>query len=434
MSPRSPPSTTRRGLLGLCGAGAVGLAGCGTIGRDCPGPSSAGAPTDWPHRYHDLGNSNAAPERPDSLSERWTVRVGTTLREPVIAEGTVYAVAVPRERPFDSRLLAYDADDGERLWEVPMAGFYRARIAAVVDGTAYVVAAPLDHDERFRLYAVDEDGSVAWTYDAGVITAAAVAGDVVFASVLHGSVVAVDTATGRPCARLHPAGDPVSRWLSDVTPVGRPAFADGTVFAPVARYDTDREDEYFDDRVVALDAAGGTRWASPVVDAMVVEEVAAVGDTVYVPATHRREGAAGPGTASLHAFEVDSGERRWEQPAEAGSISAVAARDDVVVVAGGDVLAFDPATGERRWRSDAFYGPPVIAGDRVYGRRTDGDAVDTVVAADLGTGEPIAAHTFDDQLNRTPVFADGRAFAHTVEYDRSGDGIDHVADRIHALG
>lgn len=212
-SPRSLPSTTRRGLLGLCRAGAVGLAGCGTIGRDCPGPSSAGAPTDRPHRYHDLGNSNAAPERQDSLSGQWTVRVETTLREPVIAEGTIYAVAVPRERPFDSRLLAYDADDGERLREVPMAGFYRARIAAVVDGTAYVVAAPLDNDERFRLYAVD-----------------------------------------------------------------------------------------------------------------------------------------------------------------------------------------------------------------------------TVVAADLGADEPIAARTFDDQLNRTPAYADGRAFAHTVEDDRSGDGVDHVADRIHALG
>jgi len=56
-----------------------------------------------------------------------------------------------------------------------------------------------------------------------------------------------------------------------------------------------------------------------------------------------------------------------------------------------------------------------------------------VLALDAGTGEPVGSHTFDYQLDRPPVFADGRAFAHTLEFDDSGGGVEHVADRIHAL-
>lgn len=433
MSPRSPPSTSRRDLLSLCAAGAAGLAGCSAVGRDCPSPADAGDPTDWPHRHHDIGNTNAAPAGPDSLTERWTARVDATLGRPIVADGVLYAVTLPRDRPFVVRLLAFDVADGERLSEWRLPDVRRPRIEAVVDDTVFVVAKTLGPDGSDRLHAVDADGSVSWTFDADAITAVTVARDSVHVSVLHGSVVALDATDGQPCARLHPARWPGGRWLSDLTPVGRAAVLDGTVFSPVARFDTDRDDEYFEDRVVAFDASDGSRWESPVVDAVVVEEIAAVGDTVYVPATHHRDRAAQVGTASLHALEAASGKRRWEQPVGAGSISAVAARDDVVVVDGGGVQAFDPESGERRWRSEAFFGPPVVAGGQVYGRRTEGDFVDTVVAADLETGEPVASRSFDYQVNRAPVFADGRAFVRTLEYTDTDTGPEHVADRLHAL-
>jgi hypothetical protein len=81
----------------------------------------------------------------------------------------------------------------------------------------------------------------------------------------------------------------------------------------------------------------------------------------------------------------------------------------------------------------AFSGFPVIAGNRVFGRRTEGEFVDTVVAVDLATGETFASYTFDYQVNRAPLFADGRAFVRTLEYRDSESGPGHVADRLHAL-
>lgn len=141
------------------------------------------------------------------------------------------------------------------------------------------------------------------------------------------------------------------------------------------------------------------------------------------------------GGGRLRSLDAETGERRWDRPVGDEGTSPVAAREGVVVVTGTDgTHAFEPATGDRRWLSDAFHGPPVLAGDRVYGRRTAGDFVDTVVAADLATGEPVDSYTFDFQLNRPPVFARGRAFAHALEFDDSGERGEHVADRIHALG
>jgi outer membrane protein assembly factor BamB len=297
----------------------------------------------------------------------------------------------------------------------------------------YVVGEPPEASSRQRLYAVEDGGSVAWTFEAERITAVAAAGDVVFVSVLHDSVVALDATDGRVCARLHPTTWPGGRWFSNQTPVGRPAVLDGTVFAPVTRFDTDREDAYFGDRVVAFAPDGETRWASPVPDALFVEDVTAVGETVYVPVTNTRNRTTEPGTSTLHALTASSGAHRWTQRLENGSISSVAAREDVVVVDSGDIHAFESDSGTRRWRTGALLGPPVITGDRVFGRRTEGEFVDTVVAVDLATGETVASHTFDYQVNRAPVFAGGRAIVRTLEYRDTDSGPEHVADRLHAL-
>lgn len=436
MPPRSSPSTTRRGLLGLCAAGATGLAGCGAVGRECPSPSVPDSSDDWAHRFHDVGNTNAAPDGPDALQEQWTVRVGTRLTRPLVADGTVYTTALPEERPYRSQVLAVDAGTGEGRWEAPFgAESHDGYVAAAVDGTVYVVLEPIDFD-GWRLLALDaDDGTERWRFDVpGRVNAVLAAGGAVYVSVLHGSVVALDAADGRPCARRHPGDGPFDRWLSSLTPVGRPAFAAGAVFTPAARFDADREeDDYFDDRVVALDADGGERWSHPLDGVVWVEDLAATDDAVFVPVTDRRSRPETSGAASLHALETASGERRWRRSFEAGSLSAVAVAGDALVFSGDGVRALDPATGETRWRSERFFGSPTAAGDRVYCRRTEGEFVDTVVAADLETGEPAAAHTFDYQVNRPPVFADGRAFVVTLEFDHSGDRIEHVADRIHAL-
>ncbi len=420
---------TRRAVLSLSVAGATGLAGCGAVTRDCPIPGTADIRSDWPHRYHDLGNTNAAPDGPDTLSERWVVRVEARLERPLVADGTVYTTATT-DPPTEARILAFDVDSGESAWKAPLGEESRARIAGVVDGRVYVIGRRAGNDDRQRLYAVDEGGSVAWTFDTNWITAVAAAEEVVFVSVLHGSIVALDAVNGRPCTRFHPSEWPGGRWLSDLTPVGRPAVHDRTVFAPVARYDDDRADDFFEDQVVAFEAGGGARWKSTNLDAFVVEEVTAVAGTVYVPVTHQQERGGQAGKASLYALEAGSGTRRWKRQIESGSISTVSARDDVVVVTASDGMrAFNPRSGSQRWHNEHLLGPPVIGGDRAYGRRTEGAFVDTVAAASLETGEVTASYTFDYQVNRAPVFTADRAIVRTLEYGESG----HVADRLHGL-
>jgi outer membrane protein assembly factor BamB len=74
----------------------------------------------------------------------------------------------------------------------------------------------------------------------------------------------------------------------------------------------------------------------------------------------------------LVAFEVESGDRRWEAPVPRGRWAtepwAVLAEGTVYVAAGGHVGAFSVATGAVRWRAATgqAIGPPVTAGARLY--------------------------------------------------------------------
>jgi outer membrane protein assembly factor BamB len=433
MSPRSYPSKSRRAFLGGCAALAVGLAGCNRFESGYPTPSPTDAGGDWSHRLHDPGNTNAAPESPESLTERWSLRVEARLDRPVVHDGTIVTVATTRDgrRSFRTRVLAVDADTGEREWESELTKVRRGRIVAVVDDHVYVVGEELEDTRDERLYAVEADGSTAWSFDAERITAVTATESTVFASVRHGSVVALDASDGEPGARLHPAGWSVGRRLSDRTPTGRPAVLDGRVFVPFSRYDTDREDSYFGDEIVAF-GADGVAWTTSLDDICFVDHVAAVDGTVYVLTMDRCPDGIEPITSILTALDAASGERRWTRSVEGGLTSPIAASGDVITVAGGGVHTFEP-DGERRWREGVFSGPPVIAGDRVYGRRTESGPVDTAVAVDLETGERTDSHTFEHQLNRAPVIAGGRAIARTLEYDRTEDGAEHVADRLHML-
>lgn len=271
--PHARPLHQQTAFLGCCAAATAGIAGCSTPGRECPVPSEVGVATDWAHRSHDPGNSNAAPSGPDALSEAWVARVETPLGRPLVADGTVYVPALPRERPYRGRVLALDAGTGDRRWEASFEDGYRdVTVVAALDGAVYAVAEALTPDGGTRLHALDpDDGTARWTFDAGSITGVAVAGRVAFVSVFHGSVVALDVSDGSICRRLHPGNGPLARWLSSLTPVQRPAFADGRVYTPVARFDVDREDDAVDDRVVAFDATGGERWTHAVPNALCPE-------------------------------------------------------------------------------------------------------------------------------------------------------------------
>lgn len=420
----------RQYLIGT--AGVAGLAGCSSIDEDCPDPAAAGNPAEWSHRHHDIGNTNAVPTGPNSLSEQWSVRVEARLARPLVADERVYTLVIPYDHQRDTRLVAYDINTGDRQWTTTIPDSNGGKLVAAIDGRIYAVAEASDAASIERLYAVTDE-SIAWTFDAEGIMSVIAAGQVVFTSVRHGSIVGIDVTDGRVCGRFHPADWVGGRWLSNLTPLDRPAVLNGRVFSPVAHYESNREDSYQNDRIVAFDASGDIAWRSAVFDSDFLTNVAAVGEMVYVPVVSWSDQPDERRRSSLHALEAASGEQRWERSLETGGVSGTAVREDTIIVSGNGVAAYDPNSGDRYWRNTSLFGPPIIAGSHVYGRETVGDFVDTVVTVGIETGVSEASHTFDYQLNRPPVVANGQAIARTVEYDHVDGQSQHVASRLHAL-
>jgi hypothetical protein len=76
-------------------------------------------PADWPGYRADAkrSGSNRHAEVADDLSLRWQVELGGKLTQPVVAAGRVYVAAVDRHA-----VLAFQADDGQPLWDFTAGG------------------------------------------------------------------------------------------------------------------------------------------------------------------------------------------------------------------------------------------------------------------------------------------------------------------------
>lgn len=424
------PSITRRRALGAGAVVAASLAGC-SAGRDCPSLAASPAGTDWPRPRHDPGNAATAPAdaAPDGLDVQWRASTDARFRPPLVAGGVVYAPGIDRptaDGRYRPRLFAVDAATGERRWRRRFdASFDDAHLVAATADGAYVLAEPFDYEDDWRLYAVDADGTVRWTFDAPAMRDATLAGGAVCA-VTAGSVAVVDAASGAVCRRIHPGDGPLARWLSDVRAVGRPAVADGAVYAAAARHDVDRADDYFADRLVAYDSeTAERRWTNRVRGVDFVEGVVAVGGRAFAS-------TYGPGR--VVAVDGETGERLWTRDVGEGALP-VAATADVVVASGSEGnVVFDAATGETRWQAGTFYGPPVVAGERIYGVVDAAGLDDAVVVADLADGRERARTEMGGQVQSHPVVAGGRAVVHVATFDRTVEPSEHAGDRLVALG
>ncbi|MFB6124206.1 MAG: PQQ-binding-like beta-propeller repeat protein [Haloferacaceae archaeon] len=424
------PSITRRRALSAGALAAAALAGC-SARRECPPLAAPPAGTDWPQPRHCPGNAAtaAADAAPDALDVRWRTPTDARFRPPLVAGGVVYVPGI--DRPTEDgrsrpRLFALDADTGERRWRRRLGdAFDDAHLVAAAEEGAYVLAEPSDSDDDWRLTAVDADGAVRWTFDAPAMRDAALAGDAVCA-VTKGSVVVLDAASGEVCRRLRPGDGPLSRWLSDVRPVGRPAVADGAVYAAAARHDVDREDDYFADRLVAVDASSAERrWEERIRDVGFVEGVVAAGGRAFASTFE-------PGR--VVAVDGETGERLWTRGVGEGALP-VAATGDVVVASGSEGnVAFDAETGTRRWTGGAFYGPPVVAGERIYGVADAEGLADALVVAGLPDGRERTRVEMGGQVGSHPVVAGGSVFVHVATFDRSEEPSEHAGDRLVALG
>lgn len=251
------------------------------------------------------------------------------------------------------------------------------------DGHLYLTEGRIDAagDKETFVYAIDAvDGSRQWaTMYRGTNAAGptAVTGDVVVA-IVGGELVGLDAGTG------------VGQWSFDRAVGAGVTVDEGTVY--VVSSEEKRGTLY------ALSTEDGTvEWSTPV-DAETGPVTPAVsGDTVYT------------GGNTLQAFDVTTGETRW-QADYAVTTPATVAGERVVVGSETTIRAFDSADGSERWHNNVgTYGtlgptvvtnPPAVTGDTVYVAADRG-----LTALDLTEGRQ--RYAVEIGINGTPVVADG---------------------------
>lgn len=327
----------------------------------------------------DASRSNAsAPALPDSLALLWEVNVGAGSgpSSVTVAESTVFAGTLAGEvRALDiatgRELGAYDF--GGAVFGAPL--LLGARIVAGLSGGGRSLAC-------LNL----RTGSVEWEAEGpGVESSPLLAGGVVIAAMVDGSVAAFDTLGGR------------ERWRRRLPPSpGRPGIrsspaSDGRlVFAG-----TDGGE------VIALDlGTGEPRWTAPAGGA-VFGGIAAAGGRVFA-ATLR---------GSILAFDAADGSLLWKYDAGAPVYGGCALSDGAVVAgtSAGEVLCLDAADGALRWRTATAGGvgaTPLVAGDRVV----VGDLGKKLAVLSLADGSVRWDADVGGRIRATPVTAAGMLF------------------------
>lgn len=325
--------------LGAIGAAAGGPGCLGSNGYD-EAADDAGGRVDWPTFGHDGRNTNYNPDGTaprTGVAERWRVETYALTAQPVVADGTVYAVD-------GADVRAIDAESGEVRWSVSPdnRGAKYWAPPAVADGVAYLG----DGDERLRAFDV-ESGETLWTRSFGGGDAfEAVYGsptlgfdaDVLYVGTTGGRIRAVDAATGE------------TRWSTSVFGQIRTTLA---YDPPLLLAVTGGGDVY------AVSHSGRDHWQTGLPD-LSRGTPAVAGGTLYV------------GCFDGAVYAVDAGRGRVEWSTHVGGFArgGVAIADGRVFAHGGRQLRVLDADGGRTlWRERV--GPsddltPIVVGDTVY--------------------------------------------------------------------
>lgn len=360
-----------------------------------------GATLDVTTRVRRSGGVDAA--RRPAGGTCWSTALGATvhLGGPAVADGLVVVAAGHDTRP-DGRVVALDADTGERQWEVLL--------------SAAVKSSPL------------------------------VVGDAVVAVSVAGEVVCVDLASGaerwrtvladptRLWCYLRPASDGQRVFVGDVARFAALDLADGAV--AWARADLgQRENMTSQAHPLVVDGTllvgfvaqvpslwgldpvtGDERWPA-VEQARSVYSLDATGVVLHLPQTIVGGMTADPGGRDVYVVRLGSrldriaargGEVVWSAPFHGwfNPAAPVVVRDRVLGVVGeGRVRAYDRATGELGWEinlggnaplsfgayragGNAALAPPTVCGDVVVLPLGDG----RVVAIDVDRGVVVGEH------------------------------------------
>lgn len=395
-------SVRRRECLATLGVGLGSLAGClSRSERESERTTPTGQPTgtatpepvdplsidgQWSMAGYDQANTGYAPEATGPTTEpsvRWSKTVEQASPfQPVVAEGVLVTGTqkpMTNENVFDNRIVGFDVDTGQQLWERKKTG--RTSKVGVV-GTPAIA-----------------NGTVVYAGDAAI-----------------GPVRALDLQTG------------AEQWVyenSSARPDGPVTVADGTVYLVT------------DERLTAIDLQDGAeRWQSSELGRVPWsnEPVAVSGRHAYVwtesgrlYSLERSTGEIdwsvqfGDGTPktvtagsdrlfitdstlpdnSLVALSLDDGSEMWRFETGGGPEPCAVADGHVYVSNQSSTYALDVATGKSEWETDAW-GPVSVTDTTVFvGNRP-------VTALDRTDGS--RRWTVDVECDQRPVVVDDVIF------------------------
>lgn len=312
-------------------------------------------------------------------------------------------------------------------WEKPMTSSSSLGSPLYADGVLYISS------QNGRLYAFDaETGEENWSVAVGQLPASvAIAGDLIFVNDLNNTTNALDRDTGEKIWSVPIEG---SGW-------GAPLVVDETVFVASERgayafealtgstiWKVEGGDHkgfigspsYADGilcfgqggNFFALDSATGKeQWVKEGETWFYGSAIA--NGTVYV----------GNDDGRLHAYDLKTGEERWQTEVKGEGWSAPAIADGIVYVGNIDqhLYAFNEETGKELWSFEAAdwaSSDPVVSDGVVYfgvGNHDNREGPRPLYGLDARTGEELWQFEAESRLMTAPALSDGTVYIVSIK-------------------
>ncbi|MCX6767175.1 MAG: PQQ-binding-like beta-propeller repeat protein [Candidatus Micrarchaeota archaeon] len=330
---------------------------------------------------------------PTTANLNWSYYTGLNIvtSSATIANGVVYIGSVDNSGNnwplLDSHVYAFNASNGNVIWNHDVAGGYEPGSVSIADGIAYVNA-----KNMFALNA--SDGSVIWTYstghDNGFSYDPMVYNGVVYSDSAwgDGKVYAVNASTGHLIWN-HSIGNGV---------YSSPAIANGMVYSGNEA-----------GHVYALDAlTGNQNWDYFTGDSNEILSCPAVANgVVYISSL---DGSVG----NVYAINALTGDLIWSYGYNTGGeveYSAPAVANGIVYVGSADnkVYALSTSTGHQIWNftgGSGFGSSPAVANGIVFIGSWDNN----VYALNASTGVQVWNYPTGDWIGSSPAVANGMVF------------------------
>lgn len=384
----------RRAFLAL--GGSVALDGCVGQLPQGVGEPPALTPVDpedaWPFPQHGPHGGSATPDGagpdPATATEQWQYGSPSRIQQPVADGERLYATV-----GYEVRAL--DPGTGEERWVWDGARVDRSPMVAA--GTVYAVANARTESDSGTLVAIDADaGTGRWSRDLPSVNAVLPFASSVLVSGER-DLVLLDAATGEVRTRYTVRDRPVA--FGEPVQHGRRLVADGTtVYVPLVFKDGYPERG----QVVALDLDGPrVRWRSRRFEYGRPNALAVVDDTLVVGTN-----------VALWGLDAADGTFRWRQLGHDYPFFRFTAGSGLVVVDDGDtIVAYDADDGTEQWRAPGDGFRTTITGETLYTAvHTPPGELSGLRAYDAATGEQRAKFSTTPLPDLRPVVAEGRLF------------------------